>query len=55
MVFLILSIHQGLLDYPCATFYKPKQNRGLTETLIPCLCGATEVLEVLEHKTRKIR
>ena len=39
--------------YPSAKFYRPKQNRGLTETLIPCLFGITEELEVLEHKTRK--
>ena len=51
MVFLILSIHQGLLDYPSTTFYKPKQNRDLTATLGPCLYGATELLEVLECKT----
>ena len=51
MVFLILSIHQGLLDYPYTTFYKPKQNRDLTATLGPCLFGATELLEVLESKT----
>lgn len=51
MVFLILSIHQGLLDYPYTTFYKPKQNRDLTATLGPCLFGVTELLEVLERET----
>ena len=41
--------------YPSATFYTPLTKQGLNINVRPLFIWDTEPLEVLEHKTRKIR